>query len=172
VYVFRTIDDKMATTATATDSKRRRTISEEHKKRMSLLKKGVKRTEQEKRNMRLGQQNSVKYQRYLQECGRVRELKQQAKDEKKKQLEAGRLHKIVLHIYFNSLKVGPSFSHTRDGVRRISEANKGKTPWNKGVEAWNKNRKWPVEVKQNISRGMVLYWMIRKKQTATTDLLP
>jgi NUMOD3 motif len=147
-------------------------MSEEHKKRMSLLKKGVKRTEQEKRNIRIGLKNSIKYQRLLEKYRILRELKQQAKDEKKKQLEARRLHKIALRIYFNSLKIGPSFSHTKDGLRSISEANKGKTPWNKGVEAWNRNRPWPVEVKENISRGMVLYWMIRKQTATTVESLP
>lgn len=36
--------------------------------------------------------------------------------------------------------------------------------WNKGVKAWNKGVKWPDEVKENISRGMIVYWIRRRKQ--------
>jgi hypothetical protein len=47
--------------------------------------------------------------------------------------------------------------------RKISLAHKGQTPWNKGVEAWNRNKPWPDIVKENISRGMIAYWIQRKE---------
>jgi hypothetical protein len=60
-------------------------MSEERKKRLSLQRKGVKPTEEDKRNIKLGQQNSIKFQMYLDKCRHYRELKQQTKDEKKRQ---------------------------------------------------------------------------------------
>jgi hypothetical protein len=138
-------------------------MSEEHKQRLRVLKKNVPRTEEERKNIGQGLKNSVKYKQLQEHWRLVRELKQHVKDAKRRELETRRLQTIAMKVYFDSLKVGPSFTHTREGLERIKEANRGRTPWNKGVEAWNKNRKWPIEVKQNISRGMVVYWIQKKE---------
>lgn len=44
----------------------------------------------------------------------------------------------------------------------IVKAWKGCIPWNKGITAWNNGRRWPDEVRENISKGMVVYWVRRK----------
>jgi hypothetical protein len=50
---------------------------------------------------------------------------------------------------------------------KISQGNKGRKAWNKGIRAWNSGIRWPDEVKENISRGMVVYWIQRKTNNNT-----
>ena len=55
--------------------------------------------------------------------------------------------------------------HSPETRRKISEANKGRIPWNKGVKGdriWNNGKQWPPEVKQNISEGMIRVWNHRR----------
>lgn len=40
---------------------------------------------------------------------------------------------------------------------------KRRTPWNRGIRAWNNGLEWPEEVKENISNGMIAYWIERKE---------
>lgn len=55
--------------------------------------------------------------------------------------------------------------HTEEARRKMSIAKKGcYIPWNKGVKAWNNGLYWPNEVRENISRGMIVYWQQRKEQ--------
>jgi hypothetical protein len=72
-------------------------MSEERKRRLSLLRKRVKLTEEDKRSIKQGQ-----FQMYLDTCRHYRELKQQTKDEKT--VEAIKLQKkIAMRIHYNSL---------------------------------------------------------------------
>ena len=55
--------------------------------------------------------------------------------------------------------------HSPETRARISEANKGRIPWNKGIKGnriWNKGKEWSPEVKQNISAGMIRVWNHRR----------
>jgi hypothetical protein len=144
--------------------------SEEVRQRLSLRRKGIKLTEEVKQKISLGKQNSVKYQRLQEKWRLLRELKQQAKqrakDAKRREVEARRLQRIALRIYYNSVKIGPSFNHTKEGLERIREANRDKVPWNKGVTAWNNGLPWPDEVKESISKCVVVYW-IQKTESKT-----
>jgi hypothetical protein len=53
---------------------------------------------------------------------------------------------------------------TEESKMKTSLAHKGCIPWNKGIRAWNNGLEWPDEVKKNISRGMIAYWIQRKQQ--------
>ena len=57
--------------------------------------------------------------------------------------------------------------HSEETKRKISESLKGRIPWNKGIKGdaiWNNGKEWPDYVKENISRGMIVYWIRRKQE--------
>lgn len=58
---------------------------------------------------------------------------------------------------------------TEETRRKISLAHQGRQAWNKGLPAWNSGRRWNDEVKENISRGMVVYWIQRKGNSSNTN---
>lgn len=53
--------------------------------------------------------------------------------------------------------------HTEESKEKMSLCHKGQTPWNKGMIAWNNGLEWPDEVKENISKGMILYWQQQRQ---------
>jgi len=107
-------------------------------------------TEEQCRKISLGRLNSPKIQAQKEEIRRRRELQKQIKAQLREEEIARR----------GWIRNSPE---TR---KKLSETNKGRTAWNKGVEAWNRGISWPNEVKENISRGMVVYW-IQKKESKT-----
>jgi hypothetical protein len=126
--------------------------------------KGIKRTDQERRNIRLGQLKSPKYQALLERSRIRKERLRQAREQRRKQREAKRLLKRATAAYIAAWKLDHAAELKAETSRKMSQARKGCVPWNKGVEAWNKGHYWPEEVKENISKGMIAYWHQRKQQ--------
>ena len=88
-----------------------------------------------------------------------RELEQRAREAR----EAKILLRKATQAYIAAWKKEHAAELKLERGRKISEALKGRTPWNKGVKAWNNGLTWPDEVKERISNGMVVFWMNRKK---------
>jgi NUMOD3 motif len=114
---------------------------------LDMTKKGRKLSLEERLRISIGRLNSPIIQAKKEETKRRKELEKQLQ----KQIKA---EEIAARGWIRN---------SPETRRKISLAHKGRTPWNKGVEAWNRNRPWSDEVKDNISRGMVVYWIQKKE---------
>lgn len=85
-----------------------------------------------------------------------------SKDKRKKPLSEEHKHKIALALMGNKNALG--LVHTEQSKEKMSLVHKGQIPWNKGIKAWNNGLEWPDTVKENISKGMIVYWIRRKQQ--------
>lgn len=74
-------------------------------------------------------------------------------------------HRRKMFIMMKGNKYALGYRHTEETKEKISISHKGHTPWNRGIKAWNNGKQWPAEVKENISKGMIAYWIDRKLQT-------
>lgn len=103
-----------------------------------------------------------------------RELKQRAKDareaySKRRKLERQARIEEMKRQRERQREIWGSY-YSPETRAKISQALKGRTPWNKGVKAWNNGLTWPDEVKERISNGMIVFWMNRKKASQSADL--
>jgi hypothetical protein len=79
--------------------------------------------------------------------------------------------KRKIGLFHKGNKWSQGCKQTAEARMKVSLARRGCIPWNRGVQAWNHGRSWDVEVKNNISRGMTVDWMIRKQTAATAEHL-
>src|SRR5919106_6871561 len=97
-------------------------MSPELRKKLSLMKKGVKRTGKERLAIIQGRNNSPKWQAHLERCRVAREPKEMTKAERRRkrdaEREAKRLEREMARVAFIALKNGRH--HTPEGLRRIS----------------------------------------------------
>ena len=118
---------------------------------IEMIRKGYKLTPDRCLKISIGRRNSPILKAKKEVTRRLRELKRQARLEE-------RQHQQEMW--------GNHFSP--EARAKISKARKGCVPWNKGIKAWNNGLEWPVETKENISKGMVAYWIQRKQQQQIT----
>ena len=65
-------------------------------------------------------------------------------------------------------KFALGYRHSNEAINKMSLAHKDRIPWNKGIKAWNHGQKWPDEVKERISNGMIVYWKNKNNRKEET----
>ena len=122
--------------------------------------------------MSVGHLNSPKFQTWLakgrarkeQKLKRIKEERQARMEEQRRRRELRELRILAYKEHIRQLREIWGSFHSPETRAKMSQARKGCIPWNKGFKAWNSGLEWSDEVKNNISKVMIVYWQQRKQQ--------